>query len=158
MTEERTLGRRQILRGAGVATGVAVAGLGFAAPASASDDRGASLSGSWMIVRQDDGSPDKIKAVVSFAAGSVIITHDIDPAGPPFTGTWAAGEDNQFRATFWTGQMGGGPNQPAATVVVKLRGRRSGRNKISGTYTFTATAGLGTQTGTGKFTGSPITA
>jgi hypothetical protein len=160
MSEMRTIGRRQVLTGAGVATGVAIAGLGFAAPANASGESGGGLSGSWMIVRQDKGTPGKVRAVVSFAGGSVFITQDINPAAPPFTGTWATGEDNRFRATFWTGTPGNAPNQAGPPVRVRLRGQRH-ENTISGTYTFTV-FDPGTnavlQTGTGSFTGTPITA
>ncbi|HEY2043445.1 MAG TPA: twin-arginine translocation signal domain-containing protein [Jatrophihabitans sp.] len=160
MSEKHAIGRRQVLTGAGVAAGVAVAGLGFASPADASDGQGSGLSGSWLIVRQDDGTPAKIKAVFSFAGGSVLIEHDINPAGPPFTGTWAASEGNRFRATMWSGTTGQGPNQPGPTVRVKLRGQKS-HNTISGKYTFTAfdpTSNAVVQSGTGTFTGSPISA
>jgi hypothetical protein len=52
---ERTLGRREVLLGAGVATGgIALTGLG-AAPAAAKEDEGHGLSGSWMVTRHDDG-------------------------------------------------------------------------------------------------------
>jgi hypothetical protein len=86
---ERVIDRRQVLRGAGVAGGgAAVGAFAFAAPASAKGTGGDKLSGSWLIIRQDDGTPDTITAVVSFAGGDVMIEHDINPAGPPFTGTW----------------------------------------------------------------------
>lgn len=158
MAVPHILNRRQLLRGVGVATGVAVAGLGLAPAASANDERehDASLSGSWLVTRQDQGSPDTVKAVLSFAAGMVVVVHDINPAGPPFTGTWVGEEDRRFRATFWTGQSGG-PGEPAATIQVKLRGRAH-RGMMSGTYTFTATAAGGQQTGTGSLTGVPIRA
>jgi hypothetical protein len=158
MAVPRILNRRQLLRGAGVATGVAVAGLGLAPAASADDEEehGETLSGSWLVTRQDRGSPDTVKTVLSFAAGRVIVVHDIDPAGPPFTGTWAGEQDRRFRATVWTGQSGG-PGEPGVTIEVELRGRTQ-RGTMSGTYTFTATAAGGQQTGTGSLTGLPIRA
>lgn len=102
---ENAMARRQALRGAGIAAGgVAIAGLATT-PALADDDNG--LLGSWMSVRQDDGSPDKVRLVLSFAGGGVFVSHDISPAGPPFTGTWAR-HGKSFRATFWTGFPGEG--------------------------------------------------
>lgn len=166
MSAPRAIGRRQVLTGAGVAAGAAIAGVGFAPPADAHADRDQGLSGSWLIVRQDDGSPDKVSGVLSFAAGSVIIEQDINPVGPVFTGTWSAsdgdgeGDGDRFRATFWAGFPGQGPDQPATTVQVKLRGRRH-RKSISGSYRFTVfdpTSNTVVQTGTGSFTGSPINA
>ena len=84
---QRVIDRRQVLRGAGVAAGrAAVGAFAFAAPASANDTGSGKLAGSWLIIRQDDGSPDRVTAVLSFAGGDVMIEHDINPAGPPFTG------------------------------------------------------------------------
>jgi hypothetical protein len=159
--DERTLGRRQVLRRAGVVTGgAAVAGLGMASPAIASDDDGGGLAGSWMITRQDDGDPTEVQAVLSFAAGGVAIEHDIGPAGPPFTGTWARRGRASFRATFWSGFPGeGGPGSPGVTVRVRLVGRVEHR-AISGTYTVAVFDPTGAQieSATGRFTGRPINA
>jgi hypothetical protein len=160
--DERTLGRRQVLRGAGAAAagGAAVAGLGLASPAMASDDAGGGLTGSWMITRQDDGDPTEVQAVLSFAAGGVVVEHDIGPAGPPFTGTWARRSGGRFRATFWSGFPGeGGPGSPGVTVRVRLVGRVEHRT-ISGTYTVAVFDATGAQidSATGSFTGRPINA
>ena len=96
---ERVIDRRQVLRGAGVAAGgAAVGAFAFAAPASANDTGSGKLAGSWLIIRQDDGSPDRVTAVLSFAGGDVMIEHDINPAGPPSTGTWQRDADHRFRA------------------------------------------------------------
>ena len=101
---ENAVGRRQALRGAGIAAGgVAIAGLATATPAMAGNDNG--LLGSWMCVRQDDGTTDMVRLVLSFAGGGVFVSHDISPAGPPFTGTWSS-KGKSFRATFWTGFPG----------------------------------------------------
>ena len=101
---ENAVGRRQALRGAGIAAGgVAIAGLATATPAIAGNDNG--LLGSWICVRQDDGTTDKVRLVLSFAGGGVFVSHDISPAGPPFTGTWSS-KGKSFRATFWTGFRG----------------------------------------------------
>ena len=157
---ENAMGRRQALRGAGMAAGgVAIVGLGAATPALADNDNG--LLGSWICVRQDDGTTDKIRLVLSFAGGGVIISHDISPAGPPFTGTWAR-HGKSFRATFWTGFPGEqGPESVGPTVRVQLRGMLS-HGMISATYRFTVFApGSVIQvvdSGTGKLTGRRIEA
>jgi hypothetical protein len=160
--DERTLGRRQVLRRAGVVAtgGAAVAGLGLASPAIASGDDGGGLAGSWMITRQDDGDPTEVQAVLSFAAGGVIVEHDIGPAGPPFTGTWARRGGGRFRATFWSGFPGeGGPGSPGVTVRVRLVGRVE-HSTISGTYTVAVFDPTGAQieAATGRFSGRPINA
>ena len=116
---ERVMGRRQVLLGAGVAAGgVALTGLS-ASPAAADEDKGHGLSGSWLVTRQDDppGDPTVVKAVFSFADGDVLVEHDINPAGPPFTGTWASRRHDEFTATIWSG-FAGGPGG--------VRDRRSG--------------------------------
>jgi len=157
---ENAMGRRQALRGAGIAAGgVAIAGLATATPAVADNDNG--LLGSWLCVRQDDGTPDKIRLVLSFASGDVIVSHDISPAGPPFTGTWSR-RGKSFRATFWTGLPGErGPDSVGPTIRVQLRGALS-HGSISATYRFTVFApGSITQvvdSGTGRLTGRRISA
>jgi hypothetical protein len=160
---EQTLGRRQVLRGAGVvaasgAAVTAVTGLGLASPAMASDDDGGGLAGSWMVIRQDDGDPTQVQAVFSFAGGGVFVEHDILPAGPPFTGTWARGGGG-FRATIWSGFPGDGPGSPGVAVRVRLVGRVEHRT-ISGTYTTAVFDSTGAQidSATGRFSGHPINA
>jgi hypothetical protein len=157
---ENAVGRRQALRGAGIAAGgVAIAGLATTTPAMAGNDNG--LLGSWMCVRQDDGTTDMIRLVLSFAGGGVIIEHDISPAGPPFTGTWSS-KGKSFRATFWTGFPGEqGPESVGPTVRVQLRGALS-HGTISATYRFTVFAPGSTtevvDSGTGTLTGRRISA
>ena len=145
---ERALGRRQVLRGAGVAAagGAAVTGLGLASPAMASDD-GGGLAGSWKVTRQDDGDPTEVQAVFSFAGGGVFVEHDILPAGPPFTGTWARGGGGQFRATFWSGFPGeGGPGSPGVAVRVRL-GKRRDKPARRRRWKSSTSKGLATQDG-----------
>ncbi|MGZ4611006.1 MAG: hypothetical protein ACXV2H_12175 [Actinomycetes bacterium] len=157
--DERAIGRRQMLRGAGVAAGgVAVSGIALASPAAASDDH-TGLTGSFFCTRQDDGTTDKITVILSFAGGDVFLSHDINPAGPPFTGTWAR-DGKRFRATFWTGTVGGPNNQAGPTVRVRARGRVEGET-ITATYAFTAfdpKTGAVVDSGTGKLTGRRIRA
>lgn len=156
---ENAMGRRQALRGAGMAAGgVAIAGLATATPADAADN---GVLGSWMCRRQDDGSPDKVRLVLSFAAGGVFLSHDISPAGPPFTGTWSR-HGKSFQATFWTGLPGDqGPGSVGPTVRVRLRGVLS-HGKISGTYRVTVFAPNSEteviESATGKLTGRRIDA
>jgi hypothetical protein len=143
------------------AVGAAVGGLGFASPALASEGGDTKLTGSWMITRQDVGDPTKIQAVISFAAGNVFVSHDIQPAGPPFTGTWDS-HGEWFAATFWSGQSGQGPNQPGPSVRVRIKNGKVHHNTISGDYTFTVFDPTGAEvpgaSGTGSFTGKPISA
>ena len=154
---ENAMGRRQALRGAGIAAGgVAIAGLATT-PALADNDNG--LLGSWMSVRQDDGSPDKVRLVLSFAGGGVFVSHDISPAGPPFTGTWRSRRHDSFRATVLTGTPGDGPGAPGAVIELKLRGAVR-HERVSGTFTFTVMGPDGTEldSGSGTFDGRPIEA
>jgi hypothetical protein len=157
---ENAVGRRQALRGAGIAAGsVAVVGLGAATPAMADGDNG--LLGSWLCVRQDDGSPDKVRLVLSFAGGGVGVAHDISPAGPPFTGTWSR-QGRSFRGTFWSGFPGEqGPESIGPTARVRLRGTLS-HGTITATYRFTVFApGSDTKvvdSGTGRLRGRRINA
>ena len=157
---DHVLGRRQVLRGAGVATGAAAVGVALASPASASEGHGSRLAGSWMVVHQDDpgGDPTKVQAVVSFAGGGVLLSHDINPAGPPQSGTWEAFNGDRFKGTFWGGQPSDGPGSPGFTVRVRVWGTHHG-DSIWGTYAFTVFGPHGVVTsGTGKFKGSPIDA
>jgi hypothetical protein len=160
------LDRRQLLSGAGLAAGaVAVGSFALASPATADDNNGGgSLAGSWMVKRQSDNDPtDKATAVFSLAGGNVIIVHDINPAGPPFTGTWARKDDHRFRATFFTGNSGGGPGGPPGPPPV-LRVHVEGQvqqGTISGMYTLTVLDAGTNETlfsDTGTFSGPRINA
>lgn len=156
---ENAIGRRQALRGAGIAAGgVAVAGLATATPAMA--DSGNGLLGSWLCVRQDNGSKDKISTVLSFAGGGVAVIHDLSPAGPPFTGAWSS-RGKSFRATVWAGFPGEqGPESAGPTVRVQLWGSVS-HGKLAAAYRFTVFAPRSTkviESGSGKVTGRRITA
>lgn len=133
---DQALGRRELLLGAGVAAGSVVAGVGLAAPAAAKDrgeQHNHGLTGSWLFTRQDDGDPAKVRGVFSFADGDVIVEHDILPAGPPFTGTWESPGDDSFRATFWSGFPGDGPDAPGVAVRVRVEGRVHD-DELSGSY------------------------
>jgi hypothetical protein len=165
---DHTLGRREVLLGAGVAAGGVVAtGVGLAAPASArdgrDDDERDDLDGSWLVTRQDDGDETQVRAVFSFAGGDVLVEHDILPAGPPFTGTWESHDHKRFRATIWSGFPGEqGPGSPGVAVRVRLEGKVR-KGTLSGTYSVTVFDPTGAEipeeaaTGT-FFDGEPIEA
>jgi len=159
---ENVLDRRRVLMGAGAAGAVAIGGVASASSASAGEnDGGSSLNGSWIVSRKDDppGDQTKVSTVLSFAGGNVMISHDIAPAGPPFTGTWARRSGGGFKATFWTGQAGGGPNMPGVTVRVRTWGSVH-HGRIRGTYDFAVFDPSGTKvdSGTGSFSGRRIDA
>ena len=117
------------------------------------EDRGRRLRGSWMAtVSFDDGS-DTTKSVASFAGGGVAIIHDILPAGPPFTGTWARTGDHSFKATLWSGFPGqGGPGSAGGTARLQIVGTLRADGMIEGTFTATEFDASGAQGG--QFTGS----
>ncbi|WP_432476164.1 hypothetical protein [Nocardioides sp. GXQ0305] len=150
---EDSVGRRSVLRNAGMAAGgVALGGVALASPASAGDSGGVGhLSGSWRVqVHNDDGS--ETVSVLSFAAGQVCVVHDISPAGPPFTGAWRPGRRGSFRATVLTGFPGDdGPGSSGPVIELRLAGAaRHGR--LSGSFTFTVTDPAGNEVGTGSGT------
>jgi hypothetical protein len=158
---EHTMRRRQVMLGAGAAAGgVTVGGLASATPVLADDAGRGNVTGSWLIIHQDTGDPVAVIGVASFAAGGVLINHDISPAGPPGTGTWASRGGNRFRGTFWTGFPGeGGPGTAGPTVRVRVQGHVE-RDMISGTYSVAVFDPSGEQvdSGTGTFRGQRINA
>jgi hypothetical protein len=128
--------RRHLLRNAGmVAGGAATAsGLGaVGAPASAEGGHGGrGLLGSWMVTRTEGDLTAQL--VGSFAAGGVIIVHDISPAGPPATGSWKMRDRDSWRATLWTGFPGDtGPGSAGPTLRLRIWGHLEGR-RIHGHY------------------------
>ncbi len=160
------LDRRQVLSGAGIVTGaiaVGTLGIGSRAMADGGDDN-SDATGSFMVNRQSDNDPtDTSMAVFSLAGGNVVIVHDINPAGPPFTGTWARRHDHGFRATFWTGLAGGGPGGPPGPPPL-LRVQTEGqvrKGNISGRYELTvidAVTNEMLESDTGTFSGPRISA
>jgi hypothetical protein len=159
--EEDTLGRRSVLRNAGLAAGGAVlGGVALASPASATGRHDHDeLAGSWRVdVHNDNG--DETDSIISFAGGDVCVVHDISPAGPPFTGSWRAGRHDSFRATVLTGTPGeDGPGSPGAVIELKLRGAvRHGTIRGSFTYRATDPGGNVLETGSGTFDGTRVQA
>jgi hypothetical protein len=152
MTED-SLGRRSVLKNAGIAAGGAVlGGVALASPASATERHDhADITGSWRVqVHNDDG--DETDSIISFAAGQVCIVHDISPAGPPFTGTWRSGRHGSFKATVLTGTPGDtGPGSAGVVIELKLRGAAR-HDFVSGSFTFRVTDPDGNELGTGSGT------
>jgi hypothetical protein len=155
---DKTIDRRRMLRGAGVAAGgVAIASVGLGSPALANGK--GRVTGSWMITHQDELDPTPVRAVISFAAGGVFISHDISPAGPPFTGSWERQDGGRLRATFWSGFPGEGPGSLGPTVRISASARVT-RGTISGSFTVTAFAPTGEELESfdGTFSGTRIEA
>ena len=151
---EDTLGRRSVLRNAGIAAGGAVlGGVALASPASATQrkDHDDDVAGSWRVdVHNDDGS--ETVSILSFALGGVCVVHDISPAGPPFTGTWRAGRHDSFKATVFTGTPGDeGPGSAGVVIELKLRGAVR-HDRVAGSFTFRVTDPGGNEVGTGSGT------
>ncbi|MGW1344012.1 hypothetical protein ACWCOV_23410 [Kribbella sp. NPDC002412] len=159
--EANAIDRRRLLHGAGAAAGGAVVvGVGALATQPAAASGGSKrLAGSW-LVNVAAGGPQggRLVSVGSFAEGGVAITHDISPAGPPFTGSWAQ-NGSKWRATLWSGFPGdSGPGSTGPTARLRLRGEVKG-NRIRGTFTFTLFApGEDPSTDTGSFEGRRIEA
>ena len=163
MTDAKTVDRRMLLRGAGVA-GATLAGVtATAGAASAHGDGGhdSGVLGSWLVTHTDDPPSNQTgHAVVSFAAGGVLTIVEINPVEPPGAGAWSSHGD-RFKGTFWTGDPGDPKaKQPPVVVRVDLRGKVRG-DHASGTYRVTvydAKTNKQLDTGTGKFVGERITA
>jgi hypothetical protein len=129
METEAAVGRRHVLRLAGVvAGGVAAAGLGLATPAMAQDDD--ALVGSWLVVADGDADPGRTQSVASFSAGGVLISYAINPAGPPFVGTWTREGDLGFRGELWAGYPTGDPTAKNPTARIRAEGRLEGRSIV----------------------------
>lgn len=169
LMNKQGIGRREMLRTAGVAAGgVALTTVSIASVAHADDDNGddddghRKVNGSWMVTAVADGDPNATTVVASFATGGVAISHEIKPAGPPYTGTWARTGGNGFRATLWTGFPGmTGPGSVGDTAQLQVVGRLLRDGTIAGTFTvtlFDAVTGEPSATFTGTFTGTRIAA
>ena len=158
--DDGLIGRRSMLRNAGIAAGVAALAK---VVATAPTDAAESISGSWMIDRQDESTPSPIRGVFSFAGGGVVTYIDIAPAngGAPAMGTWASSDDGSFRATFWAG----GDADPATNTPSFTAEARAVINvdadTMSGTYVnsiFDPATDATLAVLNGTFTGSRIVA
>jgi hypothetical protein len=135
--ERQGIGRRDVLRTVGAAAGgVALATAAMPSSAHADDgrdeedgERRRKLYGSWMVTAVAEGQPGSEMVVASFASGGVAITHEIQPAGPPYTGTWGKKGKNGFQSTSWTGF----PNN--STQKLHTDGSLLADDTIEGTFT-----------------------
>jgi hypothetical protein len=177
MTE--AISRRRMLVGAGgaaaaagalVATAPRVGAQGNSRPAGRSkDDDG--LVGTWLVVHTDDPSednpnPEPSTTTVSLIPGGVVVTHDVNPPGPPGQGAWERTDDaGGFVLTFVSSgqappEPGAGGGEPQIFVItVTVTGSLSD-GTISGTFTFSGVDGTGAPlfSGTGSFTGTLMSA
>ncbi len=160
--EKQEIGRREILRTVGaVAGGAALATAAMSSTAHADDghdDERRRINGSWMVTAVVDGQPGSTMVVASFATGGVAISHEIQPAGPPYTGTWARTGGNGLQSTMWSGTPGQGPGSPGDTAKLHVEGTLNSDGTISGKFTVTIFPADGgpSQTFTGTFTGERI--
>src|SRR5215213_6824671 len=98
--------RRMLLAGSGAAAaGAALVlhpQLAGAQDLSVADDREhrEGLIGTWLVTHTDDpagGSPGDVGiATISFVPGGVVVTHELNPPGPPGQGAW----ERTGRSTF----------------------------------------------------------
>ncbi len=159
--DERTIGRRGMLRGAGVAAGGAVVGgLALSTPVHADNDRShrSGVEGSWMVTRFDPADGVERTFVFNLARGGVCIMNDISPVFITGLGAWTA-HGRRLRATVWVGTEET-PESPAVTFKVEVDGKVRG-DEIAGTFTYTVflpdrTTQIGD--GGGTWEGSRITA
>jgi hypothetical protein len=151
------VGRREVLRGATVAAGAAVAGLGLATPAMADDNDSDGLTGSWKVTARSGN--EETELVASFAAGGVLISYAISPAGVPFIGTWERKGTQGFVGELWAGYpVQGISTAPGPTARIRAEGQFEG-GTISGDYKLTDFGANDAEVGKpieGKFRGSRI--
>jgi hypothetical protein len=163
---EHGIGRRQLVRGAaGVAAGGALAvgtGVGVASAGTNDQDMGRGLLGSWWVTHTNDppAAPDTGISVVGIAAGGVIISNDIRPAGAVSNGAWMMSGD-RFRATFWGSEPGAAAGDPSLSIRIKVKGQLHD-GKIMGTFMVTGYANsqppMEVFTQPGTFTGTRMSA
>ncbi|SRR5258706_11710217 len=159
----QSIGRRQVLMGAGAGT-IAAAAIALPATAAVADDDGHSqrgLEGAWLITHVDSGpEPSPAQAVVTLAKGGALVGRDINPPGTAQLGAWRKTGGHNFAATFWDA-FSEGPDGPNFTVKVIVAGTWNG-DQISGTFTFAVSDATGTpvpgQAGDGTFAGTRIIA
>lgn len=128
--ETNQIGRRHVLRNAGIAAGGALlATAATSSPALAGrdeTDHASALTGGWFLDRQDAVS-GTVRGVVTFGAGGTVHYQDIAPASVVvLTGSWSR-TGRAFRFEMWAGVAADtATGAPAITV------------RIQGTLTVTA--------------------
>ena len=158
---DKSLERRALLRGAGVA-GASVVGV-VAAPEVASAQGGHpehshGVLGAWRVTHTDDPpSTDSGDAIVAFSLGGVITVEELGD-GTSGLGAWRS-DGHRFRARFFEASPGEG-SEPGVVVEIQVRGRLHHR-RISGTYAATVRSDADDSVlarFTGTFTGTRVTA
>lgn len=150
------LDRRHVLTAAGAGLVVA-AGLGGTATATPSSSEGdGAITGGWLITRHDNGTPGRIRGVLTLADGGAFVGVDIEPTSAPYLGTWEPEHDNGFVAVFWAAILDA-QGRGIGTARIRATGRVNG-DKISGSYTDVVFVGNQQQHGSGTFRGTRIEA
>lgn len=133
--DDHTMGRRRLLRGAGVATGGAVmGGLAMSAPAHADDhDQRSRAEGSWLVTRFDPADGLERTFVFNLSRGGTCFMNDISPVFITGQGAWKS-RGRRMNATVWVG-VPESPAGPAITFKVDIVGDVDG-DQMSGTFTY----------------------
>jgi hypothetical protein len=165
--------RRLLLAGGGAAAAGAALVLnpsvaGAQDPSAADDhEHRAGLLGTWLVTHTDDptgDSPGDVGvATISFVPGGVLISHELNPPGPPGQGAWERTGRKSFVFRFLSSGVQGPPDPSGPPAVYVLTVDGSGTlddGEISGTYSFRVADGDDNEldTGTGKFTGTRVSA
>jgi hypothetical protein len=164
--------RRMLLAGGGAAAAGAALVLnpsvaGAHGPDDDEREHRAGLVGTWLVPHTDDPAGDTPGdvgvATISFVPGGVLVTHELNPPGPPGQGAWERMGRNGFVFRFLSSGLQGPPEGSGPPPIFVLTVEGSGKlsdGQISGTYSFRVTDGDDNEldTGTGKFTGTRISA
>ena len=139
---QASLGRRSLLKTAGVgalavgATAATAATAAASTPSVTKPRHEDGLPGAWLIVHSDNTDPTPVRAVATFADGGVFQTLDIDPAGSPAgLGAWERSGDHRFKAVFWIGQPAS-DSEPGAQIRIHVSGQWRD-DHITGSFTGT---------------------
>jgi hypothetical protein len=171
------MSRRRMLVGAGGAAAAAGATLALSPSVAGAQDVSTAddhehrqgLIGTWEVTHTDDPvgtSPGDVGvATISFVPGGVLVTHELNPPGPPGQGAWERTGRDSFVFRFLSSGLQGPPEPgssgppPVFVLTVDASGTLS-EGHISGTYSLRVTGGDGDelQTGTGEFTGTRVSA
>ena len=118
------MGRRHVLRNAGLAMGGALAATAataspaFAGSGGRDDGNDAmTLAGAWMIERREPSNGFVGTGVFTFAAGGTMTYIDIAPVTSLLIGAWA-GSGRRYKYTMW---LGLGPDENGAPTNVTVR-------------------------------------
>lgn len=132
MLSKDTINRRQLLKGATVgALGIGAAAL---SPMTALADESSGVVGTWDVLITDltaPGGPTTVEGATTFAPGGGLVTMDSAQASTGI-GSWVK-NGRTVSARFM--QFGFGPPGPSK-VLVRVTGKLSEDDKLSGTFTY----------------------